>query len=353
MAGTNSGCGKTTVSCGILQALVNRGCKTGAMKCGSDFIDPMFHSEIIGAKSGTLDSFFFSDNTINYLLAKNGSECDVNMIEGVMGFYDGLGMTTKASTYEISQITDSPVVLVIGAKGASLSVLATIQGFLSLYPDHHICGVILNQCSAMTYQMLSSEIEKNFGGQVVPLGYLPQMSDCVFESRHLGLITADEISDLKQKLQILANQAEKTIEIDKLLQIAKKAPVLSYEPVVFPKFLEPVRIGIAMDNAFCFYYKENLEVLREMGAELVFFSPLADTELPKPIHGIYFGGGYPEIYAKQLSKNQSMLKSVRETLENKIPCIAECGGFMYLTEKIGTQNMVGYLSGNSFDTGKL
>lgn len=354
LAGTNSGCGKTTVSCALLQAFVNRGLKVGAFKCGPDYIDPMFHSKIIGAKSANLDSFFFPENTLKYLLAKNGENCDVSLIEGVMGFYDGVSMSTpKASTYEVSQMTESPVVLVVGAKGASLSVIAVIQGFLSLFPQNNICGVILNQCSAMTYQMLAPQIKKQFCGRVLPLGYMPTLSECTFHSRHLGLVTAAEVKDLKEKLQVLANAAEEAIDINGILQLAKNAPAVSCKPVVLPKYRERIRIAVASDAAFCFYYNDSLDALKEMGAELIPFSPIADSELPANIHGIYFGGGYPELHAKQLSENASMLASVRCALENKLPCIAECGGFMYLTERIGSHPMVGYLSGSSFDTGKL
>ena len=152
LAGTNSGCGKTTAVCALLQALVNRGLKTGAFKCGPDYIDPMFHSRIIGAKCANLDLHFFPENTLNCLLAKNGEDRDVSLIEGVMGYYDGVGLTTaKGSTYEIARVTNSPVVLVVGVRGAALSALATIQGFLDFAPDNRIQGVILNRCTAMTY----------------------------------------------------------------------------------------------------------------------------------------------------------------------------------------------------------
>ena len=354
LAGTNSGCGKTTVSCAILQALVNRGLRVGAFKCGPDYIDPMFHSKIIGAKSSNLDSFFFSDNTLKYLLAKNAEICDISIIEGVMGFYDGMSMDKlKASTYEISQITDSPVVLVVGAKGASLSVLAVIQGFLDFYPDNKICGVILNQCTEGTYKMLAPQIEKRFCGKVIPLGFMPTLSDCSFESRHLGLITAEEITNLKEKMNILAESAEKSIDIDRLIELSKTAVSVSCEPIIFSKYSDSVRIAVAEDSAFCFYYRDSLDVLTQMGAELIPFSPLSDSELPQNIHGLYLGGGYPELYAERLSQNTAMLKSIKNATQNNVPCIAECGGFMYLTESIGGYPMVGYLKGNSFDTGKL
>ena len=351
LAGTNSGCGKTTVTCAVLQALVNRGMKVGAFKCGPDYIDPMFHSRIIGAKSANLDLHFFSENTLRYLLIKNARDRDVSIIEGVMGYYDGMGLTTtRASSYEVAKATDSPVILVVNAKGASLSILATIQGFLSFFPDNNIKGLILNQCSPMTYGTLAKTIEDRF--EIRALGYLPKMADCAMESRHLGLVTAAEVENLREKLQIMAQQAEKTIDLEGLLALARETDEISCEPVVFPR-QEKVCIAVARDNAFCFYYEDSLEALREMGAEIIEFSPIHDKKLPENIHGLYLGGGYPELYARQLSENKTMRESVRNALQNGIPCIAECGGFMYLTESIGDYPMVGYLPGNCFDNGKL
>ena len=351
LAGTNSGCGKTTMVCALLQALVNRGLKTGAFKCGPDYIDPMFHSRIIGAKSANLDLHFFSPNTLRYLLAKNGADRDISIIEGVMGYYDGAGLTTtKGSTYEVAQVTDSPVVLVVGAKGASLSVLATIQGFLDFCPNSRIKGVILNQCTAMTYTALAAEIEKRF--KIKAFGFLPSIPECALESRHLGLVTAAEVKNLKEKMQILAQQAEKTLNIDGLIGLANSAMPVEYQPVLLPP-KESVRIAVARDKAFCFYYEDSLEALSDMGAELIPFSPLTDKTLPDNIHGLYLGGGYPELYLEQLSGNTEMLQSIRAALDRGLPCIAECGGFMYLTKSIAGVPMVGALEGECFNTGKL
>ena len=351
LAGTNSGCGKTTVVCALLQALVNRGLKTGAFKCGPDYIDPMFHSRIIGAKSANLDLHFFSPNTLRYLLAKNGADRDISVIEGVMGYYDGAGLTsTKGSTYEVAQVTDSPVVLVVGAKGASLSVLATIQGFLDFCPNSHIKGVILNQCTAMTYTALAAEIEKRF--KIKAFGFLPSIPECALESRHLGLVTAAEVKNLKEKMQILAQQAEKSLNIDGLIGLANRAMPVEYQPVILPP-KESVRIAVARDKAFCFYYEDSLEALTEMGAELIPFSPLTDKNLPKNIQGLYLGGGYPELYLEQLGANTEMRQSIRQAMEKGLPCIAECGGFMYLTKSIAGVPMVGALEGECFNTGKL
>ncbi|HHU06092.1 MAG TPA: cobyrinate a,c-diamide synthase [Clostridiales bacterium] len=354
IAGTNSGCGKTTVTCAVLQALINRKLKVGAFKCGPDYIDPMFHSKIIGAKSANLDLFFFQENTLKYLLVKNGADRDISIIEGVMGFYDGMGLTTtSASTYDIARVTNSPVVLVLDAGGAALSVLASLQGFLTFCPDNQIRGVILNQCTAVVYRVLAEEIKKRFDGKIFPLGFMPAISECRLESRHLGLVTAGEVENLREKLQALANQAEQSIDLDGLVKLSRSAPPVSCEAATLPKYSEPVRIAVARDNAFCFYYEDSLEALTEMGAELVPFSPLSDFALPPNIHGLYLGGGYPELYARQLSENKSMLASVRRALEDRLPCIAECGGFMYLTEYIAEYPMVGFLPGKSFDVGRL
>lgn len=353
LTGTGSGCGKTTVVCAVLQALVDRGLRVSAFKCGPDYIDPMFHSRITGAKSANLDPFFFDQNTLRYLLVKNGGDRDVSVIEGAMGYYDGEGLTSlRASAWETTGWTDTPAVLVVPAKGAALSVLATIAGFLDFQSESHIQGVILNRCTAMTYQGLAEEIRQRFGGRVEPLGFLPELPDCTLESRHLGLVTAAEVENLREKTGILARQAEKTVDLDGLLALAGSAPPVRYEPVILPK-REPVRIAVARDRAFCFYYEDSLEVLEEMGGELVDFSPIKDEALPENIQGLYLGGGYPELYGEELSQNEGMRRSVRRALERGLPCIAECGGFMYLTERIGAWPMVGFLPGKCWDNGKL
>ena len=352
LAGTNSGCGKTTVTCAVLQALVNRGLRVGAAKCGPDYIDPMFHSRIIGAKSSNLDAFFFEQDMLRQLLHQNADGCNVTIIEGVMGYYDGLGLlSTRASTFEVAQKTKSPVVLIVYARGAALSVLASVQGFLQFLPDNRICGVILNGCTAMSYAPLARAMEERFG--VRALGFLPQLPDCALESRHLGLVTAAEVEHLREKMQRLAREAEKSIDLDGLLALAREAEELSYTPYVLPQFDAPVRIGVARDKAFCFYYEDSLDLLRRLGAELVPFSPLEDAALPDGLQGLYLGGGYPELYARQLSENKTMREAVCCAVAGGLPCIAECGGFMYLTGAIGEYPMAGLLPGACRDMGKL
>ena len=257
LSGISSGCGKTTVTCAILQALVDRQLKVGAFKCGPDYIDPMFHSRIIGAKSANLDLFFFPENTLRYLLAKNARDRDISVIEGVMGYYDGAGLaSTRASSWETARAVDTPVVLVVPARGAALSALAVVQGFLDFQPDSRICGVILNRCTAMTYQGLARAVRERFGGRIEPLGFLPEMPECALESRHLGLVTAAEVDGLREKLHRMARQAEETIELDQLLTLAQAAPPLAYEPVTLPEY-DPVRIGVARDRAFWGNWKKS------------------------------------------------------------------------------------------------
>ena len=367
IAGTGSGCGKTTLVCAVLQALVNRGLKTGAFKCGPDYIDPMFHARITGHASYNLDGFFCDADTLRYLMSLHGEENDINIIEGVMGYYDGAGLDTDvASTYDISVKTKSPVILVIGARGASASVLAVLHGFLTWRKDAPVCGVILNQCTPMTYQVLARKIEEAFQGRVKPLGYMPVMTDCSLESRHLGLVTADEVADLKEKLRLLAEQAARSIDLEGIVSIARSAPALPAVPAPLPGLQADtrgnnLRIAVARDKAFCFYYEDNLELLQKLGAQLVYFSPIADSHLPEDIRGLYLGGGYPELYAEDLSRNTSMCSSVRNALESHLPCIAECGGLMYLTQWIRLKEpegcsaypMAGVIDGASFNTGKL
>lgn len=353
LAGTHSGCGKTTMTCAILQALVDRGTAVASFKCGPDYIDPMFHSEVIGTQCRNLDLHFFDENTLRALLAKGAPPRELSLIEGVMGYYDGAALTDQASTYAVAKASASPVVLVVNARGAARSLLATLHGFLTLRPDSGIRGVLFNNCPPALYPRLAAAVEETFAGTVTPYGCLPPMPTCAFESRHLGLITAGELTDLRTKLHTLAQQAEQSIDLDGLLNLAQSAPPLTWEPLALPPAGEPVRIGVARDRAFCFYYEDNLDLLRQLGAELVPFSPLADAALPNNLDGLYLGGGYPELYPRQLSQNQGMRASIRAALQHGLPCIAECGGFLYLQESLAGEPMVGYLPGAAFDTGKL
>lgn len=349
-----SGSGKTTIVCGLLKALIEKGLNVAAFKSGPDYIDPMFHSRVIGAKSRNLDLFMLGKETTRYLVAKNSRQADVAVFEGAMGFYDGMGKTTEASAYELACTCDVPVVLVVNGKGAALSIAATIKGFKDFRKDSHIVGAILNNVNPMSYLFYKDVIEQETGVKL--LGYFPAMQDCNFESRHLGLVTAEEIGDLQQIVERLAVQAAKSVDLEALLEIARAAQPLSYNEVS----LEPLgkaRIAIAQDKAFCFYYQDALDLLTELGAELVPFSPIADKHLPEHISGLVLGGGYPELYAEQLAANKELLQEVKTAIDGGMPCFAECGGFMYLLERYcegeKIYNWVGAVPGESAMTKKL
>lgn len=271
-----------------------------------------------------------------------------------MGYYDGAMLASPlASSWETARTVDAPAVLVVDAKGASLSALAVLQGFLDFQEDSRICGVLFNRCSGGTYPALAAAVAERFGGRVKALGYLPEIPECRLESRHLGLVTAGEVADLRKKLAVLSGQVRRSVDLDGLLALAGTAPPLRFQPEDLPRYDEPVRVAVARDRAFCFYYEDSLGALEEMGAELAPFSPLEDAALPEGADGLYLGGGYPELWARQLAENRSMRRSVRQALAAGTPCIAECGGFMYLTEAIGGEPMVGALPGECFDRGRL
>lgn len=352
-----SGGGKTTVTCALLQALMNRGEKPVAFKCGPDYIDPMFHSEVIGAKSRNLDLFFLGEDTTRRLLAENTGEDGVAVIEGVMGYYDGIGMSDEAGAYALARTTETPAVLVADARGCALSLAAEVKGFLNFRADSGIRGVLLNRCSPMLYDRLKSCVEEETGLPV--FGYLPNLPDCALESRHLGLVTAAEVEGLREKLQRLAEQAEKTLEIDGLLRLAGEAPALEYSPRrPVSSLKKKLRVALARDRAFCFYYEDGLEELRRQGIEFVEFSPLEDEALPQGVSGLYLGGGYPELYGEELSQNAAMREAVRKAVLGGMPCVAECGGFLFLhetLEDVGGRKwpMAGVFRASAYPVGKL
>lgn len=351
-----SGSGKTTVTCGILQAFINRGLSTGAFKCGPDYIDPMFHTKVIGAKSRNIDTFFADENTVKYLLVKNSRGNDINVIEGVMGYYDGIANTSNASSYDVARVTGTPAVLLVNAAGMSVSSAAIVKGFMAYREDSNIKGVILNMVSPSIYGELKENIEQTCGVKVY--GYLPKNRDISLESRHLGLVMPGEIEDLKAKLGILADEIEKTIDLEGLIALGKSAPDVLAPEIEIPEAGRGVRIGVAADEAFCFYYQDNLDLLTDMGAELVPFSPIHDSEIPEGISGLIFGGGYPELCLEKLSENAGMRSSVKSAVERGVPCIAECGGFMYLHTTVEDTagkkySMCDVIDGNVYYTGKL
>ncbi|NLZ89306.1 MAG: cobyrinate a,c-diamide synthase [Clostridiales bacterium] len=352
-AGVQSGCGKTTVTCAVMQALVNRGLKLHAFKCGPDYVDPLFHQRAMGTKGSNLDLFFYDENTLLSLLNHHGKQADLSILEGVMGYYDGWSFENdEKSSHHIARLTQTPAVLVVNARGMAYSLIALLKGFVEAMPDSCIQGVILNQVTQGSYERMKASIEQHFGARLRVLGYLPSLPEAVFESRQLGLVTPDDIQDVQQKLQLLARQAQNSIDLDGLLQLARTAPALKGHALPFVDAMPPVRIAVAWDSAFCFYYQDNLDVLKSMGAQLIPFSPLSDQRLPE-CDALYLGGGYPELHAQTLSNNQSLRKNIKQALQAGLPCIAECGGFMYLTAAIDNHPMVGFLPGECRNTGKL
>lgn len=347
IGGTKSGCGKTTVTCAILSALKRRSIEVSAFKCGPDYIDPMFHRKVIGVPSHNLDSFFCDRDTILYLLDEYGSGSEISVIEGVMGFYDG----EKGSAYSVSELTETSAVIVIDCKGMSDSIGAVMSGFLN-YRSNRIAGFIFDRLPVKLIP-LAKRLCDEFGTKYY--GCLPK-SDIIIESRHLGLVTANEISDIRSKLDKLGELAEQYIEIDKLLE-TEYAEFPHYNAPNLPYFSDAPTIAVANDNAFCFIYSENIELLKKMGCRIEYFSPLKDSNIPKA-DGLLLYGGYPELYAQELSANTKMLASVKKCISNGIPTLAECGGFMYLhdtlTDKDGVAyTMAGVIKGGAFPTSRL
>ena len=348
IAGTNSGCGKTTVVCALLQVLKNRGLDAASFKCGPDYIDPMFHSQIIGTDSMNVDLFFSSEEEARGLFARHAREA--NVVEGVMGYYDGSAMDSdRASAYHVSTVLQTPVILVTNVRGMALSAAALISGYQKFRNDAPIAGVIFNRASEGSYERLKKTVENEC--DIPVLGYLPTDPDISLESRYLGLITASEIEGLQAKMQKLAAQAEKTLDIDRILALMQTAPALEATALdVQPK--GSFRLAIAKDKAFCFYYRANLELLEALGAQIVEFSPLTDRDLPE-CDGLMLGGGYPELYAEALQENAGMREQIRTAVADGLPTMAECGGFMYLCKDIAGRSMCGLIGTSVHSTGKL
>lgn len=336
IAAPQSGSGKTLITCALLQALKEKNYYLESFKCGPDYIDPMFHKTVLGISSRNLDPFFTEDSITRMLLAKGQDSRDLAVIEGVMGLYDGLGgIREEASSYALAKATNTPIILTVNARGMGRSLLALLSGFLQYDTAHLIKGVILNQTPSSFASVLSKEIEETFHIPVV--ASFPVRDDVRIESRHLGLVMPYELEDIQSRLKIASQVLCENANIEQILEIAKSAPKLEYDVKrdIKQKLTEKtIRIGVARDEAFCFYYEDNLDLLKSLGAKLIFFSPLHDDTLPKDLDGILFGGGYPELYLKELEENENMRNSVKSAIENKMPSLAECGGFMYLHDTI-------------------
>ena len=359
-AAPKSGSGKTLITCAFLQILKEMGEDVVSYKCGPDYIDPMFHEKVLGISSKNLDTFFTGEERTRELFLRGRTENQFAVLEGVMGLYDGLGgIREEGSSYHLAKVTKTPVILVVDAKGMGYSLLPLIAGFLDYDTEHLIKGVILNRMSGMYYQTLKPLIEEKL--KITVLGYVPQNSEFTLESRHLGLKLPCEVENLREKIAFAGSQLKKTLEVEKLLQIAKQAENLGADEKMF--FVHQVQgekptIAVAKDEAFCFYYEDNLRLLEEAGAFLQYFSPIHDTKLPDNCSGMLLGGGYPELYAGELEANKEMQNAIKTAIRQGMPSVAECGGFMYLHEKLTdakgqTYEMAGVIPEVCHYTGKL
>ena len=366
LAAPKSGSGKTTITCALLQTLKDMGENVVSYKCGPDYIDPMFHRKVIDIPSKNLDTFFTDEETTIDLLISGRNENDFAVMEGVMGLFDGLGGTREeGSSYHLAKVTNTPIILIVDAKGMGRSVIPLIAGFLSYDREHLIKGVILNRMSKSYYDIIKPLIEEEL--KITVAGYFPDYKKLgihSFESRHLGLVMPDEIAGIKDQLRAAAEEFRKTVSIDAIIDIAKDAEALPQnierkplKPFIDKEDQKPL-IAAAYDEAFCFYYEDNLRLLREYGAEIVYFSPLHDRNLPEGSSGILLGGGYPELHADKLSANKEMLSDIRTAIQGGMPVVAECGGFMYLHTTMEDMDgkawkMADVIDGKAYKTEKL
>lgn len=385
LAAPKSGNGKTLITCALIEALKEAGVNVCAFKCGPDYIDPMFHRTILGVPGGNLDTYFTGEAKTKELFIEETPDDAFAVVEGVMGLYDGLGgILEEGSTYHLAKSVSLPVILVIDAHGMGRTILPLIQGLLSYDRAGIIKGVILNRVTKMFYASLKELIESELSIEV--LGYFTEQKELHLESRHLGLKLPEEKRDLKEQVCRRAASLKETVSLERILAIGgagekdaasqrdddNKDKVTSqradiYEnDMVFQRtdtkendsYEKKLRLAIAKDEAFCFYYQENLKLLSKMGFELVPFSPLHDKKLPEHISGLLLGGGYPELFAKELSENESMKTAIREAIRGGLPSLAECGGFLYLHKSLkdmeGRQySMAGIIDADADYRGKL
>jgi cobyrinic acid a,c-diamide synthase len=322
IAGTHSGCGKTTVASGIMDALTRRGYAVQPFKVGPDFIDPSHHTQICGRISRNLDPFMMGDDGCLESFAQASAGADIAVIEGVMGMFDGVDGTDHSSTAHVARILKAPIILVVDVKGTSRSIHALIKGFSEYDPTITIAGVIVNRTGSPRHRDM---IERSLAQ--TSFGWIPRSNEVALTSRHLGLVMAHETATHREMGALIAEHCD----LDAILSAARQAPPLEIPPSVPTVPTSRARIGVARDNAFCFYYQDNLDLLRRSGAELVFFSPLKDP-LP-PVDVVYIGGGYPELYLPQL-ESASCTRDLRKAADDGLPILAECGGLMYLTREV-------------------
>ena len=356
LTGTRSGCGKTTLTLALLRAWQRTGVDLSACKCGPDYIDPLFHSSVLGVPCGNLDLFFTPPETVRALLHNHAAGKDLTLLEGAMGYYDGIALTSEASAWSMARATETPAVLVLDARGAAASLCAELEGFLRYQSESGIRGVLLNRVSPMLYPRLKAALEARCGVRM--FGYLPPLPQCAIESRHLGLLTPDDVAQLREKVDALGETALKTVDLEGLMQLARSAPDLNTTRPALPEPVEGApTVAVARDGAFSFYYRENLALLRELGGKIVTFSPLRDKTLP-PCDALWLGGGYPELYTAALTENRAVREQIRSAVAAGLPTIAECGGFLYLQRELEGPNGergqgCGVFPGRAYPTGKL
>lgn len=343
IAGTGSGAGKTTVTIGLMAALKQKGYVVQGFKCGPDYIDPTYHTAVTGRPSRNLDSYMLTHDAVKEIFVRGSKDADISIIEGVMGMYDGKEATSdKGSTAEISILTESPVLLVVNCQSMARSAAAIVKGFQLLNPAVRIVGVVANKVgSEGHHKIVKAAIEQECSIPVV--GYLKREGDVEIPERHLGLIPSVERGELDGLFARLAEMIAQTVDLDQIWELAQ-AKQLDVTPTLFVRrsTSDRVTIAVAKDPAFHFYYPENLELLEAYGARLLFFSPLAGEGVPEEAEGLYIGGGFPEEFAAELSQNKEVKESFRHAIHAGIPTLAECGGYMYLTEAIVTTDGTSY-----------
>ncbi|MDP3732788.1 MAG: cobyrinate a,c-diamide synthase [Candidatus Omnitrophota bacterium] len=336
IAGTHSGVGKTTLTLGMISALRKRGVSVQAFKTGPDYIDPTYHSEASGRICGNLDSWLLSKDAIIELFKRRAEDVDFSIIEGVMGLYDGLKDTDLGSTAHLAKILNCPVILILDARSLSRSAAAIALGYKEFDRNVNIAGIVLNNIASINhYNYIKAAIEKKT--RISVLGSLPRDPNLKLSQRHLGLVPLEEKKLHFSFYQKLSKLVEANINLTRLLEIGRQAKSLPCpKEIIFKKepLKDRVTIAVAKDEAFNFYYQDNLDILSHLGADIVTFSPLKDRELPKAIDGLYIGGGFPELFASGLSKNKALKSSIYKKSEEGLPIYAECGGLMYLVESI-------------------
>lgn len=357
----SSGSGKTMITCGLLELFKRKGLNPLACKCGPDYIDGLFHKQVLELEGMNLDSYFEAPEELRdkYSCLSKGH---LPVVEGVMGYFDGLGgSTTRASSWEVAHILDLPAVLVVDARGASVSLAALIKGFLEFERPmgSQIKAVIFNRMSPMLYPRIRELVERETG--IRAAGFVPELDFLKVGSRHLGLVLPEEIAGLREQMNRLGKCLEETIDWEFLAELGaekEERDALEEENTEAScKAAFRFRLGIAMDEAFCFYYQDNLRLLERLGGELVYFSPIHDRSLPEQLDGLILGGGYPELYCEALSLNESMREAVKKAAEGGLPVLGECGGYLYLLEELEAEDgriwpMTGVLKGKGYKKGK-